>query len=303
MSEHTPFGVEPPGYRLPAEARVGAVHLQVHQLSRSLAFYQDVLGLHVVKRDQESAALAAGGAGPALLTLRARPGTRPARPGSLGLYHFAILLPSREALGSLIAHLETLGVAFGGGDHLVSEAIYLSDPDGLGIELYADRPHTGWRTRGRELVMATEPLDADGLVRAAGGRRWEGLPAGSRVGHVHLSVGDLERAEAFYHRALGFDKVVWSYPGALFFSAGHYHHHLGTNTWGRGEAADDDEARMLSWELELPNGDAVERAARSLEAAGYPVERAGAGWSASDPWGQALHCGPGTIPFERPGAN
>jgi len=304
MPRQAPFGIEPPGYRLPAVARVGAVHLQVPQLARSLAFYQDVLGLRVVERDQVSAALGApgtGGAGgadaaePPLLSLRARPGTRPARPGSLGLYHFAILLPSREALGGLIAHLETLGVPFGGGDHLVSEAVYLSDPDGLGIEVYADRPREQWRVRGRELVMATEPLDADDLVRAAGGRGWEGLPAGSRVGHVHLSVGDLEQAEAFYHRALGLDKVVWSYPGALFFSAGGYHHHLGANTWGRGEAAGAEEARLLSWELQLPGGDAVEEAARSLEAAGYSVERSGTGWSASDPWGQALHCVPGPI--------
>ncbi len=294
------FGIAPSGFRLPAATRVGAVHLQVGDLERSLRFYQQTLGFRapgpggageegeigLFAREGERGTVA-----PApLVHLRARVGTKPARRGGLGLYHFAILLPDRASLGALLAHLDRSGVAFGGGDHLVSEALYLADPDGLGIEVYADRPRESWRARRGELVMTTEAIDADGLLREAAGRAWEGMPPGTRIGHVHLSVGDLTEAEAFYHRALGFDKVVWSYPGALFFSAGGYHHHLGTNTWGRGGPAAEDEARLLSWELQLPGADDAAAASRSLEAAGYVVEPdAVGGFGAADPWGQILN--------------
>ena len=155
------------------------------------------------------------------------------RRGRFGLYHFALLLPDRAALGRFAAHVLRLGLRPGMADHAVSEALYLSDPDGLGIEVYADRPRTSWTYRGDELVMTTEPLDIAGLITAGQGDEWRGAPEGTSMGHVHLHVGDLARAEAFYHRALGFDKKVWSYPGALFFSAGGYHHHLGTNIWSR----------------------------------------------------------------------
>jgi catechol 2,3-dioxygenase len=137
--------------------------------------------------------------------------------------------------------------------------------------------------------MATEPLDIAGVVRAGEGRRWDGMPAGTRIGHVHLHVGDLERAEAFYHRALGLDKVVWSYPGALFLSAGGYHHHLGLNTWAAGAApAGDGDARLLDWEIRVPSGDDAEAALGSLETAGYPVEWSGQAGVAADPWGTRL---------------
>lgn len=299
-----PFGVAPPGFRLPAATRVGAVHLQVADLERSLRFYQQTLGFRALEPEgagEEGVArlFARDGGQPRtvaaapLVHLRAQAGTRPARRGGLGLYHFAILLPDRGSLGALLAHLDRSGAAFGGGDHLVSEALYLADPDGLGIEVYADRPRESWRVRGGELVMTTEAIDADGLLREAAGRAWEGLPPGTRIGHVHLSVGDLKEAEAFYHRALGFDKVVWSYPGALFFSAGGYHHLLGTNTWGRGGPAAEDEARLLSWELQLPAVQDVAAASRSLEAAGYAVEPdAAEGFRAADPWGQVVRCLP-----------
>ena len=173
-------------------------------------------------------------------------------------------------------------------DHLVSEAIYLTDPDGLGIEVYADRPRATWRSRGRQLVMATEPLDARELIAAGGGEPWTGMPAGTVIGHVHLHVGDLAAAEAFYHAALGFDKVVWEYPGALFLSAGGYHHHLGTNTWAAGPAAAEDQARLLSWDIVVPTAHDAGAAAESLANAGYPVELTNHGWVTRDPWGTTL---------------
>jgi catechol 2,3-dioxygenase len=129
-------------------------------------------------------------------------------------------------------------------DHLVSEALYLSDPDGLGIEVYADRPRHTWRHHERQLAMASDPLDVPSLIAAAGGAVWDGAPPGTTMGHVHLHVGSLADAEAFYHRALGLDKTVWNYPGALFLAAGGYHHHLGTNTWSPGPGPSADRAQL-----------------------------------------------------------
>jgi catechol 2,3-dioxygenase len=136
--------------------------------------------------------------------------------------------------------------------------------------------------------MTTEPLDIQDVITAGRGLPWQGATAGTVMGHVHLHVGTLSDAEAFYHRALGFDKTVWNYPGALFFSAGGYHHHLGANTWSLGPSARDDEARLLDWELNLPDADASSAAADSLRASGYDVQHAGGSWIAADPWGTCL---------------
>jgi catechol 2,3-dioxygenase len=281
-------GEAPPGYRLPAGARPGAVRLQVSELDRSVDYYTTVLGLPIRERGKGVAEL---GPDTTLVELRERPGAAPVpRRGRLGLFHFAILLPERAELGRFAGHLASLGVPAGASDHFVSEALYLQDPDGLGIEVYADRPRSEWRYRAGELVMATEPLDVRGLVAAGGDAPWSGTPEGTVMGHVHLHVGDLDRASAFYHDALGLDRVVWSYPGALFLSAGGYHHHLGLNTWARGAPpAGPDDARLLEWELVLPSEEAVEAAAVSLEAGDHDLERSGPGnVVARDPWGTAV---------------
>jgi catechol 2,3-dioxygenase len=141
---------------------------------------------------------------------------------------------------------------------------------------------------GRELAMATEPLDVGGVIAAGGGVEWTGMPAGTTMGHIHLHVGDLAAAEAFYHAALGFDKMAWSYPGALFLAAGGYHHHLGTNTWSRGPSASPDQARLLAWELVVPAAGDAAAAARSLRTAGFGADDTGSGWVSADPWGTAL---------------
>jgi catechol 2,3-dioxygenase len=174
-------------------------------------------------------------------------------------------------------------------DHFVSEAVYLSDPDGLGIEVYADRPRDAWRYDERQLHMTTNPLDVDDLVRSAGDEKWTGMPPGTVLGHVHLYVDDIDKAEAFYHDALGFDKVVWSYPGALFLSAGGYHHHLGTNTWARGAPpATDADARLLEWEIIVPTPRDADEAARHVKDAAYDVKQEGGEWVLTDPWGTSL---------------
>jgi catechol 2,3-dioxygenase len=277
--------VAPRGFRLPDATRVGAVHLQVSDLSRSLDYYQQVIGLRVLSATGDDATLGAPGADRPLVTLRTRPGVTAARRGAFGLFHFAILLRDRAALGRFAAHLSALAVRVGMADHLVSEALYLWDPDDLGIEVYADRPRPAWQRRGRELAMATDPLDLAGVIAAGAGAPWDGVPPGTTMGHVHLHVGSLDAAEAFYHQAIGLDKIVWSYPGALFLSAGGYHHHLGTNTWSAGaRRAGQDDARLLEWTLVLPSGDDVEAAEGRLRAAGYDAR----GGVVEDPWGTTL---------------
>ena len=277
-------------HRLPDALRLGAVHLQVADLGRSVEYYERVVGLRAVARSAEHATLAAHGDDAPLVKLHERAGAVPVpRRGRLGLYHFAILVPDRAALGRLVRHLGESRIHAGMSDHLVSEAVYLTDPDGLGIEVYADRPRSEWRREGGQVAMATIPLDVEGVLAAAGDAPWTGLPAGTVIGHVHLFVGDLERANAFYHEALGFDRTVWSYPGALFLSAGGYHHHLGTNTWAAGAApAGDGDARLLEWQMVLPTGEDVAEVLARLEGAGLPVTREEHGGLVRDPWGTAV---------------
>jgi catechol 2,3-dioxygenase len=287
-------GIRPKGYRLPEATHLGRVQLQVADLERSLAFYEKVVGMRVIRRTSDSVSLGPHGEDRKVVHLRQLRSARavPKR-GLLGLYHFAILLPDRASLGRFVAHLAAIGEYAGMSDHFVSEAVYLTDPDGLGIEVYADRPRDAWRYDERQLYMTTDHLDVDDLVKSAGGGRWTGMPAGTVLGHVHLYVDDIARAEAFYHEALGFDKVVWSYPGALFMSAGGYHHHLGTNTWARGAPpATGADARLLEWEIIVPTKkDAVE-AARHVQAAGYSVKEENGEWVLTDPWGTSLRLVP-----------
>ena len=286
------LGIAPPAYRLPDTAHVGLVELQVSDLERSLAYYQQVLGFRVIGRAGGHAELGSAGSERPLLRLREQAGARrvPSQ-GRIGLYHFAILLPDRASLGRFVAHLAESGARAGAADHLVSEALYLHDPDGLGIEVYADRARETWQADGGELRMATLPLDVASLVDAAGGERWSGMPAGTTMGHIHLHVGDLQRASGFYHDALGLDTMVWSYTGALFMSAGGYHHHLGLNTWAGPDAiaAREDEARLLAWQLVLPDASSVAEARRSIASSGVEVREGDDGWFSADPWGTTLH--------------
>ncbi len=282
-------------HTLPDDTRVGQVALQIADLERSLAFYRDVIGFHVVEQSdgvsRRWARLGPVGTAHPLLELREKPGVRHVPPrGLLGLYHFAVLLPSRGDLGRLYAHAVNAGAQVASADHLVSEALYLVDPDGLTIEVYRDRPRGEWRYANGELRMASLPLDIDAVVGAGeDGPAWLGLPAGTTIGHMHFYVGDLPTAEAFYVRALGFAPVVRSYPGALFVSAGGYHHHVGLNTWAStAPAATDNDARLVSWELVVRDPSAVDAAATRLRDAGYTVVTAHDTHAASDPWGNTV---------------
>ncbi len=278
------------GYRLPDATRLGAVRLQVADLERSLDFYQSVLGLSLLSQQGVQATLGAFSNDSPLVELRERANASPVpRRGRLGLYHFAILVPDRPTLGRFINHLSRLGLRPGMSDHLVSEAVYLTDPDGLGIEVYRDRPRSTWKHVAGQLAMATDPLDVKSVVESAGGDRWAGMPAGTTIGHVHFHVGDIDQAAAFYSDGLGMEKTVWNYPGALFMSAGGYHHHLGANTWAAGAARPlETDAQLLSWHVVVPTPGDASAVAMSLRACGYGVVEERGIWKATDPWGTPL---------------
>lgn len=267
--------------------RVGVVALSVADLDRSIGYYTEGIGLSVSRRSETDAILGAGGV--PLLLLREQPGALPWMTDRMtGLYHFAILTPTRADLGRWLRHYLTLGYPPPGqGDHIVSEALYLRDPDGHGIEVYADRPRSGWAWVSGQVRMGTGPVDIRGLFREADrdGRTWSGLPAGTTLGHVHLQVGDIPRAEDFYHGVLGFD-VVARMPTALFVSAGGYHHHVGMNVWHSQDAdpAPPDTAALRFFSVALPSEEALADVTGRLSAAVIRFERRGAAVVARDPW-------------------
>ncbi|MEF2967183.1 VOC family protein [Paenibacillus sp. M1] len=268
--------------------RIGAVRLKINDMERSLKFYQEVLGLRLRKREDNIAELTAGGE-QTLLILEADEAFRrlPERTVS-GLYHFAILVPDRPALGLALRNLVRHRVPVGQGDHLVSEALYLSDPDGNGIEIYADRPRDTWQKNERgEIVMTTEPVDIEGLLAASEGLEWTGLPAGTRIGHVHFHVGDLDTARHFYCDVLGFDLVARYGGAALFISAGGYHHHIGLNLWaGAGApAAPEDAVGLRYFTITVPDEAALTEVERRIAAEGASYEHNAGGLALRDPFG------------------
>lgn len=211
---------------------MGAVHLGVGDLERSVAYYEQAIGLHVRERENGTARL---GGDEDLLVLHEEPGAEPPRGAHSGLFHFALLLPDRHSLAQWLLHAAKAQVPLSGAsDHLVSEALYLRDPDGHGIEVYRDRLRSEWARDGEGIRMATLPLDLEALLAEAEPGVYDGMPATTTMGHVHLQVSDVAATEAFYGD-LGFDVMARYGSDATFMSVGGYHHHLGGNTWaGRG---------------------------------------------------------------------
>jgi catechol 2,3-dioxygenase len=281
--------------------QMGPLSLTVADLNRSVAFYTGPIGLHLLQSDESSATLGVPDA--PLLHLVEQPGAAPwprdTRQGYAGLYHFAILLPSRKDLGRWLRNWLQHGYPLPGqGDHIVSEALYLEDPDGNGIEIYQDRPRDGWQWSNGTITMGTGPVDIRGLLEEAArtDESWSGMPAGTRVGHVHLQVGDIAAAERFYHDILGFD-VVARMPTALFVSAGGYHHHLGMNTWhslGAGDAPAGF-AGLRFYTVALPSEEAREEVVARVTAAGLPAARMGDLVRVTDPWGNDIFLRVGAV--------
>lgn len=268
-----------------APHRIAKVALTVRDLDRVARFYGDVIGLQRLEEDADKVGL--GGGGGVLLELRRDPQARLSTRGEAGLFHTAFLLPARAELGAWLAFAARTGVPLtGASDHLVSEALYLTDPEGNGIELYADRPSAEWPRSGAAVRMVSDPLDLQGLMDAAG-RTWSGFPTAGVVGHVHLQVGEIAPAEAFYGGLLGLD-VTCRYPGGSFYGSGGYHHQLATNTWNsRGAPVRSDRATGLA-EVEILADPTILAAVRAKA----PVEALGAASPGSlslrDPWGASI---------------
>lgn len=259
--------------------------LRVADLDRSLHFYTSALGFQLAAREPGRAELGAGEA--ALLELREAPGVPPKPEWATGLYHFAVLLPTRADLGRILRHLIESGMPpQGASDHLVSEALYLADPDGNGIEIYRDRPRPAWPRVADTIQMATDPLDAEGVLAEAegAGLRFSGLPDGTTIGHIHLQVGEIPSAEEFYVRRLGFE-VMAAMHSALFVSAGGYHHHIGLNTWtSRGQGPVSGTAGLEEFSVVLPDPAAREAVIERLSGAGVAVDRSDGDPVVADPW-------------------
>ena len=207
------------------------------------------------------------------------------RNGRLGLYHYALRLPTRADLGRFLLHLEAMGERMGASDHLVSEAIYLADPDGLTVEVYADRPREKWVRRGADIVATIDPLDRAALVAAAGEGTWSGFPAGGDMGHMHFFVGDLAEAERFYVGTLGFEPTSRGLPRALFVAANGYHHHVGLNTWAAGSPiAGPEDAGLDEWSLALHGREEMEALVARARENGVALEERDGAMLADDPW-------------------
>jgi len=273
------------------DTHIGKVRLRVADIDGLATFYERAIGLRELDRDGDVARLAPEGGEP-LIELVSAPDGPPAPSFSTGLFHLAILVPDRAELARSLQRAANAGWRLtGASDHLVSEAVYLRDPEGNGIEIYRDRPRDQWGHDGDEVRMATLPLDLQDVLGELEGAEApvNGVAAETTMGHVHLQVADIPAAEGFYNGGLGLDVMVRSYPGALFVSAGGYHHHVGLNTWqSEGAPAPPEGALGLDrYELVLPDQAAVDAAAEALGERGDPV-RVDEGVLASDPSGNRV---------------
>jgi catechol 2,3-dioxygenase len=266
---------------LPAASAIGTVHMTVASLERARAFYEQVIGLRSAEQRDGSVLLGGAAGSLPLLSLFGDSTASPRNPRETGLFHFAILVPTRRDLAVALVRLSQGGWRLdGASDHLVSEALYLSDPEGNGIEIYHDRDRSSWRRDADgQLAMATLPLDLDDLLgelqTAPPDPAVDALmPEATRIGHIHLQVAELDEIERFYAGVLGFDVMVRGYPGALFVAAGGYHHHIGLNTWNSrgGARPSPGSAGLRAYEIRLGDGAAVDQALARVREAGIATE-------------------------------
>jgi catechol 2,3-dioxygenase len=279
-------------YPLSPDIELGEVKLKVSNLTRSIAFYQEVVGLKVLNQDTASAEFSVDGNQVLLKLEEIEKAEVMPRRSAAGLYHFALLLPNREALGLALRNLIRSGIHIGQADHIVSEALYIADPDNNGIEIYADRPRETWkRDANGDYIMAADPIDWDGLLIAAGDKAWTGLPSDTIMGHVHFHVKNLEKSKEFYCDILGFDITVnASQMDALFISAGGYHHHIGLNIWaGENASSPPLNATGLAYAtIIFPSHSSFEAILEQIQRAGIPINEDNKAWFVKDPSGIQL---------------
>jgi catechol 2,3-dioxygenase len=276
-----------PGLASRAPVHIGAVGLRVRDIDRMLDFYRRALGLTVLDRGNGAAKLGAGGV--SFLELEHDPNARPDDKREAGLYHTAFLMPTRKELAQWLLQVARNHIPItGASDHGVSEAVYLDDPEGNGVEVYADRPPELWRWEGNLVVMNTDRLDVDSLLAEADPSLPYGAPPGLRVGHVHLRVGDIQAAENFYAGAIGL-AITRRRGGATFLSSGRYHHHVAGNIWhSAGAGPRQNNCAGLAWfSIEAEDGERQAIAAR-LRAVGAPLAPFGSGYETADPWATAV---------------
>ncbi len=260
------------------KTKIGQVSLKVSNLERSIQFYTEVVGLQLLRQTADTAELTVDGKHPLLILNYVENAVILPRQSAAGLYHFAILLPNRVALGLSLRNLLAHEIEIGQGDHDVSEALYIHDPDNNGIEIYADRPRDQWKKDANGYyMMGTDPVDAEGLIAISENLPWQGLPQGTVIGHVHFHVSNLLTAQQFYCDVLGFDITCRYGSSALFVSAGGYHHHMGLNIWaGEGAPPAPEQAAGLNYfELIVPDQQELDAITARLAAAGY-------GWQERD---------------------
>jgi catechol 2,3-dioxygenase len=209
---------------------VGHVNIKVQDLDRSLTFYQEVLGFQILEQTDKAVNLTTDGK-TSVLSIEQPENVVPKQGKTTGLYHFALLLPKRSDLADIVHHFMNIGIRYGSSDHLVSEALYLADPDGNGIEIYIDRDPSEWSWSNGEVAMTVDPLNFEDLLTEGKQQSWKGLPAGTVMGHIHLHVSELKKTEEFYSKGLGFEVVNRYGDQALFISTDKYHHHIALNTW------------------------------------------------------------------------
>ncbi len=276
---------------LPAATTLGAVRLRVADLDLMATFYRRAIGLHDLPGEGAIRRLGTLG-GRAVVELVPAPSAPARPPRTTGLFHLAILVPERSDLAQAVHRASAAGARFtGAADHLVSEALYLDDPEGNGIEIYRDRPRDEWSRRDGELEMATLPIDLDGILGSLpAGTEDEGVPEGTAIGHVHLQVRSIPEAEAFYCGILGFEPVVRGFPGALFVSVGGYHHHVGLNTWGTRDAPPPPAGALGldRFTISLPRRADLDALAERLTAAGHRFVGLEGGLTTTDPAGNRL---------------
>lgn len=271
-------------------AFVGHVHIKVENLKRALSFYQDTLGFDILEQTTSSVKLTVNGEN-SILSLEQPENVLPKQDRTTGLYHFAILLPKRVDLANLVNHFSKKGIPFGSSDHHVSEALYLNDLDGNGIEIYVDRSSSEWIWEEDEVTMTVDPLDFENLLAVSSpDSAWQGMPEGAVMGHIHLHVSELEKTEEFYVKGLGLDVVNRFGGQALFLSSGKYHHHIGVNLWnGKGAPRPShNSVGLQSFTLVLPDGDTRLKVIENIKRIGGSVIEEDTHYTVSDPSGNRI---------------